>query len=136
MFFDDTNIIDLMINNDEKLVDDKLGLARGNLFKDEYVPYKDIEIREIVPRNEMEELLLKIYETDFAIKDLNLYLDLYPNDNKLYDKFKTYVEKNNEYKSNYEKKYGPLCLDNVTSSTYKWISNPWPWDQDRGGVNV
>ena len=137
MFFDDTNIIDLMINNsNNKLVSDKLGLIRGNLFNDEYITYKDFNEREIVPRNEKEELLLKIYETDFAVKDLNLYLDLHPDNNYMYDKMKSYVNKNNEYRLLYEEKYGPLCVTSVLSSNYKWIDNPWPWDKDGGDLYV
>lgn len=124
-----------IIKDDNDLYSDKIGLLKGNLFKDEYVPYKNFKEKEIIPKNERESLLLKVYETEFAIKDLNLYLDLHPNDKKMFNTFKDYVNKYNSYKSEYEKKYGPLCLETITSN-YEWINNPWPWDNMGGTKNV
>ena len=51
MFFDD---IDFLVTgklpsnddiNNSKLVDCKIGYARGNMFKDEYMPYKNYKAR-------------------------------------------------------------------------------------------
>ena len=122
------------LNDNNNLYTDKIGLLKGNMFKDEYVPYKNFKEKEIVPKDERQQLLLRIYETDFAIKDLNLYLDLHKEDQNMYETFKNYVNKYNNYKSEYERKYGPLCLESIDSPTYAWINNPWPWD-NMGGMN-
>ena len=57
------------------------GFIRGNLYKDLYDPYKVNGPYEIKPMNEQAELLTYIDALCFACTDLNLYLDVYP-DNK------------------------------------------------------
>ena len=99
MFFDD---IDFLVTgklpsndniNSSKLVDCKIGYARGNMFKDEYVPYKNYKAREVMPETEEEAILLKINESEFALNDISLYLDLHPNDYDMYKKFREEVNK-------------------------------------------
>ena len=130
------NLSNLNGNNNGSLVDEKLGLQRGNMFENEYKPYKNYNPLRIVSRNEKEELLLKLYETNFAIIDLNLYLDLNPNDEKTYDIYKSYVNNYESLKKQYEEKYGPLEITCVNNNTYDWINNPWPWDKSGGNINV
>ena len=129
MLFDYDMIIDISNLDNHNLVDNKLGLQRGNMFENEYKTYKNYTPKALNINNE---LLLKLYETNFAIIDLNLYLDLHPNDNKLYDIYKNYVETFEKYKNLYEQNYGPLEITCINSNTYNWIDNPWPWD---GGNN-
>ncbi len=128
MFFE--NGIDdyILINNDNLLVDDSLGLMRGNMFKDEYIPFNNKKETKLLARDEKERLLLKIYETNFALNDISLYLDVHPNDSYIYDVFKNYVNTYKNYKKEYESKYGPLTLDSIDNTTYSWINNPWPWE--------
>ena len=136
----DNNFIDLFVQdnsyfNDNKLYNCQEGFIKGNMFKDEYIPYKNYQPTKIIPINEKESLLLKLYESDFALHDLNLYLDLHPNDKYIYDEFKKELNTFNEIKSIYEKKYGPLCLEDTTSNNYEWYLGPWPWEKD-GAKNV
>ena len=154
MLFDDNGIMDLILSNpsenininnnynvnnsndNNNLFTDKVGLLKGNMFKDEYIPYKNYKEKEIIVKDEKNALLLKIYETDFAIKDLNLYLDLHPEDQIIFNEFKKYINMYNDYKKRYEMEYGPLCLESTTNNTYNWINNPWPWDNMGGMKNV
>ncbi len=106
------------------------GLQRGNLFPDLYKPYKNYSMLKVVPKNEKETLLLKIYALDFAINDLNLYLDIYPQEQKKYLLFKDYVKESEKLKKEYETKFGPLCLTDVNSMQYVWYKNPWPWESE------
>ena len=76
-----------------KLVSVDEGFLRGNMFADLYKPYKNYTYKKINPKNRKEELLLEIMELSFAINDLNLYLDLHPDDTRLLEKFNAYVEK-------------------------------------------
>ena len=133
MFFDgndfDFNMPMISENKKEdKIVNSEKGFLRGNMFSDLYVPYKDMTYLPLIPSNEKEDLMYKIMEIDFAINDLNLYLDLNPEDNEIYEKFKIYVDKCMNLKDEYSKKYGPLTLDQVDSNNYKWEEEPWPWD--------
>jgi hypothetical protein len=144
MLFDADYDINISINNNfkestlnsPKLVNEQVGLIRGNMFLNDYIPYKNMQPQNIVPKTTKDTLMLKLYETDFALHDLNLYLDLHPNDNYMYEIFKNYVASFNDYKAKYEKEYGPLDLEDATASTYKWSDNPWPWDKDGGTMYV
>lgn len=120
-------------NNDSKLVSVDEGFLRGNMFADEYKPYKNYSITKIIPESRKEELLLEIMELTFAIVDLNLYLDLHPNDEKMLSKFKNLVEKSCQKEMEYVQKYGPLeLIDNDECETFEWIKDPWPWENTGG----
>ena len=73
---------------DSKFLSPEEGFLKGNLMKDEYVPYKNLTYCKLTPQNEQEALLLKLMAYSFAINDLNLYLDLNPKDQSTYELFK------------------------------------------------
>lgn len=119
-----------------KLVDSKEGFLKGNMFRDEYVPYKNMGVKMLKPTSERDVLLFKIMEVDFAINDLNLYLDMNPEDANVYEIFKKYTNECIRLKDEYAKKYGPLTLDQTKSNAYEWLKNPWPWDKSGGSMYV
>lgn len=126
MFFDD---ILFNIKNDDnvKLFDVKEGFMYGNMFKNEYDPYKNYKVAQLESNSDRGSLLLKIYEYGFALNDLSLYLDLHPEDNEVYKLFRKYTEEEREYVDLYEKKYGPLELDSSMYNNYLWEEGPWPF---------
>lgn len=124
------------VNASNKLVDSKEGFLRGNMFRDEYVPYKNMRYVMLKPKNEREVLLFKIMEVEFAVNDLNLYLDMHPEDVEMYEKFKMYTNECIRLKDEYAKTYGPLTLDQTKSNNYEWLKNPWPWDKSGGSMYV
>ena len=135
MFFDGNDfdfgmpmVTDSIEKEESKLVNSKEGFLRGNMFAELYDPYKSITYIPINPTNKKEELLYKIMEVDFAINDLNLYLDLYPEDEKVYEKFKMYTKECMNLKDEYSKMYGPLVLEQTEYDNYKW-TDKWPWDK-------
>ncbi len=116
-----------------KLVSVDEGFLRGNMFANEYKPYKNYKVKKIVPRTQREELLLEIMELSFAINDLNLYLDLHPEDKHMLKKFNELVEKSCKCEMEYVKNYGSLeVIDNTSDEKFEWIKNPWPWDNEGG----
>lgn len=120
--------INTMRNANSRLVNVKEALNRGNSFKNEYVPYKN-HYYKVVVNSKRDELLLRIQEFTFGVKDLNLYLDVFPKDLEMLEVFKKYSKSLEELKKEYEKNYGPLMAKDVTSNTeFTWIKNPWPWD--------
>lgn len=123
-------------DNQSQLVDVNEGFLRGNMWKNEYVPYKGMPHGRLKPTCEQEALLFHIIALDFAINDLNLYLDLHPEDQKIYETFKTYTKECIELKDRYAKEFGPLSLDQTMSSKYEWMKNPWPWDKSGGSMYV
>ena len=119
-------------NNNVELFNSQDGFMYGNMFKNEYKGYKDYKVAKLSATNEKGQMLLKIYEYDFALNDLSLYLDLHPEDKNVYELFKVYSEKERNLVSEYEKRYGPLELDNTTYENYDWYKGPWPFE----GVNL
>ena len=112
------------------LYDPYQGFIRGNMFKDLYDPYKLNNPYNIEPANDQAKMLTSIDALSFAMIDLNLYLDIYPNSKEYIDLFNRYrIEKNNLVKE-YENKYGPLTLDSDANNTYPWAWDrmPWPWE--------
>ncbi|MDD5836111.1 MAG: spore coat protein CotJB [bacterium] len=141
MFFED---VDFLVNGsipnynsfnhtNNGLVDCKMGYLRGNMFKNEYIPYKNYNVKELIPKTEEEALMLKLNEAEFALNDISLYLDLHPNDDDMYNIFREEVKKYKSYLEQYEKMYRPLNLTSTYSDAYDYYKNPWPWDND-GGV--
>ena len=114
-------------------IDLQNGFYLGNIFTDTYKPYKNYKPKRINAYSEQQKLLLAIQEMDFIINDLNLYLDINPNDTKMYELFKKYCLELDKLKKVYYEKYQVLELCKDTKGKYTWISNPWPWD---GGYYV
>ena len=133
MFFDD---IIFNVNNDNNvmLFDYDEGFMYGNMFRNEYDPYKNYRVSRLESNTDVGRLLLKIYQYDFALNDLSLYLDLHPEDMDVYRVFKKYTEEQRKCVDVYEKKYGPMELDESNYSNYLWYEGPWPFIG--GGLNV
>ena len=106
------------------------GLIRGNLFRDLYVPYKSKEPYEIKPINEQAEMLTKIDALKFAMIDLNLYLDINPEDKEYIELYNKYRKETESLLSQYESMYGPITLnsDSLNAYPWSWDNMPWPWD--------
>lgn len=126
MFFEDI-IFDIKNENDNKIFNEKDGFMYGNMFKSEYTPYKNYKVAKLDSNCEKGDLLLRIYEYDFALNDLALYLDLHPEDNRIYLLFKKYTDEFNECVRLYESKYGPLELNDSDYTCYMWEKGPWPF---------
>lgn len=80
-----------------------------------------------------EELLKRIASYDFAIVELNLFLDSHPKDSAAISKLKEYVEKSNTLRREFEENFGPLKARSSEGNRWAWISNPWPWDTVKEG---
>ncbi len=147
MLFDDAlGFISFNQNNNDnlfmkktspELVSPEEGLLRGNMFKNEYKPYKNMTYKKIVPTTKREEMLLDIMMLSFAINDLNLYLDLNPNDEEMLKNFKDLVEISCQKEMEFVKMYGPLeLIDSDSIKDFKWINDPWPWQNEKGAKYV
>lgn len=118
--------------NDLDLYNINEGFNKGNMFKNIYKPYKNYSYK-VVVNGKRDEMLLKIQEICFLLQDLNLYLDIYPNDIEALKIFNQYNEESLNLKKEYSKMYGPLCLsDSVSNASFEWIKNPWPWENMGG----
>ena len=129
--FDIKNNMNANINMDNtNLADPKEGFLRVNLFNNLYDQYKNYKYKMLNPTNKKEELLFNILMYKFALKELNLYLDNYPNNNQMLNLYKKYLTEEKKLCDQYEKTYGPLTTDSLNhdNNSWKWIKSPWPWE--------
>ena len=125
----------LLRNNREKvqLFNPKEGFERGNMFTNLYQKYKNYRPASLKANTEKERLLLNLQALCFAAHDLNLYLDLHPEDQSMLTLFNDYQRKITEISKEYEQKYGPLLVSNNTNNnSFDWVTEKWPWE----GQNV
>lgn len=129
----DINIDSINFNRDNSLYSPMEGLNKGNMFKNIYSKYKN-NIYKLRVNSKKDELLYNIQMYSFAMKDMNLYLDIHPDDKNILNNFHDYRKKYEVLKKQYESEYGPLCMSNtLNTEKWTWVSNPWPWD--KGGNN-
>ena len=102
----------------------------GNLYSNLYSQYKNYKPTILKANNEKEQLLLELSRVAFAAHELNLYLDLYPNDESMLALFNDYRQEANSLLEQYEAKYGPLNVgsDNMEKSPFAWENTSWPWE--------
>lgn len=129
-------IPDVDFGRDSNILNPMEGFLRGNMFKDEYEPYKNLTYFKLEPKTEQEKKLYKIMALSFAINDLNLYLDLHPDKKEVFDLFKKYVEEKDCLCKEYTKVYGPLEINETTGMKFNWIDSPWPWENKGGSMYV
>lgn len=128
-FYDDMSVINGYIPYENKieLFSPYEGYLKGNAFRNEYIPYKNYPVSKISINSEKEEMLFNILEYSFMMHDMNLYLDINPNNVEILNKFNEYRNKTNELITKYERKYGPLLVNmSDTNKSFNWI-NKWPW---------
>ena len=100
-FYDDMNVINgympyMNEQNNLDLYSPYEGFLRGNAFRNQYIPYKNYRVAKINFNSEKEEMLFNISEYHFMMHEMNLYLDIYPEDKEARDKFNEYRNKVNE----------------------------------------
>ena len=112
----------------------KTGFLRGNMFNSEYVPYKNYNYITLEAHNDMEKTLFNVMQYSFAINDLNLYLDLHPDDLEVFNNYKVLLGKLKKAKEEYTSKFGSLESSDV-SNYFNWLDD-WPWENIGGSMYV
>lgn len=118
-------------NNNNMLYGPYEGYIKGNLFKNLYEGYKNYEPAKILPKSEQEEALLNLNQIQFAMHEANLYLDVYPTDNKMMQEFNKFKSNYNNMLREYQNKYGALNInsDSINQIPFSWEEEVWPWDR-------
>lgn len=79
------------------------------------------------------QLRRKIFELDFAIHELVLFLDTHPTSQKAMELFEDYKAKRKELMEVYENNFGPYIktpCNTPKSECFKWLEGPWPWENN------
>ena len=119
-----------MNNNTNNLFTPSEGYLKGNMFKNLYDPFMNYMPIKPVINDAREEALFNLGQVHFAMHEANLYLDNFPNDKVMLNKFnewrKTYEQMLNDYQS----KYGPLEITGsyMTNTPFAWSNNAFPWN--------
>ena len=133
--FDNKNFSNnfMIPTSNNELLEPEEGLERGNLFKNLYVPYKSYSPMKLKSTSEREKLLNQIRSYGFAMKDLNLYLDVNPNNTSYVNLYNEYRKIKENLCNQFEKKYGPLNLvsDSLNKNDWVWKNGPWPWEGEK-----
>ena len=124
------NILNSEMNRPFTIYNLDEGFCKGNMFPNLYDEFKQYRPKEPTVSNQREAALLEIQKLDFAVNDLNLYLDLHPEDRYAYSIFKKYTIELKKKKENYSKVYGPLTIGEL-GEDYEWSSSVWPWEEGR-----
>lgn len=133
-FFNDALLRNMNMNNNMSnsmtLFNVTDAYNNGNLYSNLYSQYKNYKPTILKANNEKEQLLLELSRVAFTAHELNLYLDLYPNDESMLALFNDYRQEANSLLEQYESKYGPLNVssDNMEKSPFAWENTSWPWE--------
>ena len=116
--------------NYNSLYDPYQGFIRGNMFPDLYNGYRSDKPIQL-PKN----LLTDMDALAFAAHDINLYLDVYPNDKDMIKLFNKYRQEAIKALLEYEEKNGPIAITSNENNVYpfRWIDG-WPWLGDDKNV--
>ncbi|MBQ8297687.1 MAG: spore coat protein CotJB [Ruminococcus sp.] len=80
--------------------------------------------------NERSVLLKKIQKYDFALKELNLYLDTHPNCRRALALFDKYRSIKQAAEAEFVSRFGPLTPEqSADMNRWSWIDEPWPWER-------
>ncbi len=117
------------VNPRVQLTTPEEGYMRGNLFDNLYDQYKNYRPMKLVPNNEQADILLQINMYTFALHELRLYLDIYPDNPEFIGLFNQYQNMANQMIQKYEQNYGPLNWFSTSSpNNFDWESTAWPWE--------
>lgn len=72
----------------------------------------------------------RLMAVQFAIVELQLFLDTHPEDVEALEDHNRLVEKFEIEQKRYIEKYGPLVNFGFAKSKcpWQWVTSPWPWD--------
>lgn len=118
------------MNNINNLFSPNEGYVKGNMFRNLYDPFMNYRPVDLKPRNEQERELFNLGQMHFAMHELNLYLDNYPNDRAMLNKFNEFRTSYEKMLNDYQSKYGPLEVTSpyMTNTPFAWSSNNFPWN--------
>ncbi len=115
-----------------KLFDPQEAIMLGNLFKNLYMSWNGFSNYCLQPENKRQKLLLEVQMYDFVAHEINLYLDIYPNNQRMLQLYNEYAKKAKQATNEFEKEYGPLTVqDSSNKIPFEWVQGPWPWEYQK-----
>lgn len=114
----------------QHLFEPQVALTLGNFFKDLYMSYNGFSNYTFQPQTHRQQALLDVQINAFVAHELNLYLDMHPNDQQMLRLFHEFSKKAKESTKTFENQFGPLTVkDSSNQVPFNWTQSPWPWEQ-------
>ncbi len=80
---------------------------------------------------ERKQLLLTIQKYDFALYELQLYLDTHPNCRNALSRWQHLQALRQKAVNSYVQKFGPIRPDQTDGKMpFQWLEGPWPWERE------
>ncbi len=74
-------------------------------------------------------LMKKLQQVEFALYELTLYLDVYPESKEALALYHTLLDARKTLVAEYQSKCGPITMyGNESKNSWDWASTPWPWE--------
>ena len=75
----------------------------------------------------------RIHALDFALLELNLFLDTHPCDEQAQQKQQEYMQQRAALVAAYEERYGRYVVTakDAAGEHRLWVMGPWPWEYGR-----
>ena len=74
-------------------------------------------------------MLFNLDQISFAMHELNLYLDVYPDNASALNTFNNYKNIYDDLLKSYEDKFGPIEISGVNNqSPFTWVNQSFPWE--------
>lgn len=112
-----------------RLFNPEEAIMLGNLFKDLYMSYNGFSNYFLQPQNRRQQALLEVQMYGFVAHEINLYLDMHPNNQRMVQLYNEYSQKAKEATRTFEKEFGPLSVQESSDKIpFDWVQGPWPWE--------
>ena len=112
--------------NDPERYSQQDALKAGTLFPGLNLPFH-AQMKTKFPA--VNPALSELMALDFAIDELGLYLVTHADDQEVLNLYWKYIALAKEGRARYQEQYGPLTQTTVTEGGYRWLNDPWPWDE-------
>ena len=106
------------------------GFTKGTIFRNKYIPYKNYQPRRVQPQTEKERMLYEVDKYYFALHEIRMYLDAFPNSREAIEIFNNLQEEYIKAKHAYETRFGPLDIEapRLDKIPFQWTMSKWPWE--------
>ena len=117
-------------NNPQKYSQSE-ALSNGTLFPGLNLPFRLAVEGSTLPNTPLAEL----QALEFVVLELGIYLDTHKDDAEAFKLFQQFSAMEKAAKAAYESKYGPITKEAAaTCGSYRWLSEPWPWNYAQNEV--
>jgi spore coat protein JB len=115
-----------MQGKNPKQYDRREALQQGTLFPGLDLPFhRELKSRFPAVNSALSELMA----LDFAVDELGLYLTTHADDKEALELYWNYIALAQEGRKRYQETYGPVLQTDITPGSYRWLHDPWPWDE-------